>query len=192
MSNFTKCVSSGAHNIVFSLLCKLVGTIPQVWEQSQPFLRWHVNLLWEQTQEGGNFLRACELTDTTVPLYYDDDDDDDDDTKFSNLPYAPRPADIPNIKPLCQHDPQHAHRLRRPTFRGRRCTFRHRHRTRRTSSCGLKLPCARRSTNPGAGHHSWATGPTISPTVQMLSDGMRVRLGLYLDPTVGHKMLQGV
>ncbi len=79
MSNFTKCVSSGAHNIVFSLLCKLVGTIPQVWEQSQPFLRWHVNLLWEQTQEGGNFLRACELADTTVPLYYDDDDDDDDD-----------------------------------------------------------------------------------------------------------------
>src|SRR5216683_6392822 len=71
MSNFTKCMSSGAHNIVFSLLCKLVGTIPQVWEQSRPFLRCRVNLLWEQTQEGGNFLRACELADTTVPLYYE-------------------------------------------------------------------------------------------------------------------------
>ncbi len=79
MSNFTKSVSLGAHNIAFSLLRKLVGTIPQVWEQSRPFLRWRVNLLWEQTQEGGNFLRACELADTTVPLYYDDDDDDDDD-----------------------------------------------------------------------------------------------------------------
>src|SRR6266851_4354862 len=73
MSNFTKSVSLGAHNIAFSLLRKLVGTIPQVWEQSRPFLRWRVNLLWEQTQEGGNFLRACELADTTVPLYYDDD-----------------------------------------------------------------------------------------------------------------------
>src|SRR6266851_7414971 len=71
MSNFTKSVSLGAHNIAFSLLRKLVGTIPQVWEQSRPFLRWRVNLLWEQTQEGGNFLRACELADTTVPLYYD-------------------------------------------------------------------------------------------------------------------------
>src|SRR6266851_5138199 len=71
MSNFTKSVSLGAHNIAFSLLRKLVGTIPQVWEQSRPLLRWRVNLLWEQTQEGGNFLRACELADTTVPLYYD-------------------------------------------------------------------------------------------------------------------------
>src|SRR5216683_3363134 len=28
-------------------------------------------------------------------------------TKFSNLPYTPRPADIPNTKPLCQYDPQY-------------------------------------------------------------------------------------
>jgi len=33
-------------------------------------------------------------------------------------------------------------------------------------------------------------GPTTFPTVQMLSDGMRVQLGFYLDPTVGHEMIQ--
>jgi hypothetical protein len=30
---------------------------------------------------------------------------------------------------------------------------------------------------------------TIPRTVQMLSDGMRVQLDFYLDPTAGHKIL---
>jgi hypothetical protein len=39
-------------------------------------------------------------------------------TKFSNLTYVPRPADIPNTKPLCQHDPQHAIVSVAPHFAG--------------------------------------------------------------------------
>jgi len=34
--------------------------------------------VWEQTSDGGNFPRSCELAEspvTAVPLYHDDDDD---------------------------------------------------------------------------------------------------------------------